>query len=51
MNSLYILSDYLLMKAYYEAIQIEASEEFIVLLEEEIVRRGIVLSSPNINVQ
>jgi hypothetical protein len=39
------------MKAYYEAIQIEASEEFIVLLEEEIVRRGIVLSSPNINVQ
>lgn len=42
-----ILSDHLLLEAYYEAIEIGVSEEFILLLEEEIVRRGIAPSSSN----
>jgi len=40
------LSDKALIESYYAAVELKLEEAFIKLLENELTRRGIVVSQP-----
>lgn len=41
------LSDDVILDSYYKAIDLKLEEDFILILEEEIVERGLTVKSVN----